>query len=209
MFAVPLAWGILLLFHPRGDGDFFPIVTDHVLRWQAVHLGTMILLPMLAGVVFLLLRGLDDRASTVGRIAIAVFAVAYTAWEVLVGVGTGILVNEVNQLSGGAATTGENLVESYNQSTVLMTMLVIGGLGLSVGLIATGYALKAEPGASRWIFPLLLLSAFPIGFHEPPVGPIGLALFGAVVFLVTRNANRETHVSDLRAPSAAPANPPA
>jgi hypothetical protein len=202
MFAVPTAWAILLMFHPRGDGDFFPIVTDNVFRWELVHLGTMVFVPAMAGVVFLLLRGCSGPAARVSRICALAFAVFYTAWEVLVGVGTGLMVNEVNSLSGEAARTGAELVESYNHSSILLSLLAIGGLGLSVSLIGAGYALKKEVGASNWVFGLLVLSTLPIGFHEPPFGPIGLALFIAAVYLATRQRDlRTSAVSALTNPA--------
>ena len=88
MIGVPLAWAILLLFHPRGEGeDFYPIIRDDVTAWEIVHLGTLIFVPLMAGVVLLLLRGTEGTSAMVSRIALAVFAVVYTAWEVLIGIG--------------------------------------------------------------------------------------------------------------------------
>jgi hypothetical protein len=107
MVAVPVAWAVLLVFHPTGEGEeFYPIVRDHVSAWLVVHVGTLVLVPSLAGVVYLLLRGSDGVAALVGRIALAVFAVFYTAWEVLIGLGTGILVDQVNGLPVGERATG-------------------------------------------------------------------------------------------------------
>ena len=100
LVGVPLAWAILLLFHPTGEGeDFYPIVRDEVTAWELVHVGTMVFVPLMAGVGFLLLRGVKGSAAVVSRIALAVFAVVYTAWEVVIGIGTGVLIDEVNQLT--------------------------------------------------------------------------------------------------------------
>ena len=60
---VPLLWGILLLFHPTGD-DYYSTVKDQVSTWQTVHLGTMVFIPLMAGVMFLLLRGVQGVAAT-------------------------------------------------------------------------------------------------------------------------------------------------
>ena len=90
MVGVPLLWGILLLFIPPGD-EYYAAVKDKVGTWQMVHIGTMLFIPLMAGVLFLLLRGLDGIAAWVSRIALAVFAVFYLAWEVLVGIGTGLI----------------------------------------------------------------------------------------------------------------------
>ena len=48
LVGVPLAWGILLLFHPTGEGDeFYPVLQDQVTPWLVVHIGTMIFLPLM------------------------------------------------------------------------------------------------------------------------------------------------------------------
>jgi hypothetical protein len=185
MVGVPAAWAILLLFHPTGETDgFYEQIEGNVTAWVAVHLGMGVFVPLFAGVVYLLLRGLDGTAARVSRIGMAVFAVFYAMWEVLLGGGTGILANEVSGLSQAQHAIGRELVESYAESAVLMTLSVIGSLGLAVGLIGAVVALR---GAYRlgWAPIALLLLALPlIAVHEPPYGPAGLALFIAAVVLL-------------------------
>jgi hypothetical protein len=107
--AVPVAWAVLLLFHPTGDGeDFHPIVRDQVTAWMVVHVGTLVFAPLLSGVVYLLLRGVAGVAALLSRIALTVFAVVYTAWEVLIGLGTGILVDQVNGLPAQSGRLARN-----------------------------------------------------------------------------------------------------
>ena len=89
LVGVPLAWAILLLFHPVGEGDdFYPIIRDEVTAFELVHVGTMVFVPLMAGVVFLLLRDIESKSATISRIALAIFAVVYTAFEVLIGIVT-------------------------------------------------------------------------------------------------------------------------
>jgi hypothetical protein len=47
------------------------------------------------GLGYLLLRGVEGTAAWVSRIALVPFVVFYSAWEVLQGIGVGILVNEL------------------------------------------------------------------------------------------------------------------
>lgn len=193
MVGAPLLWALLLLFHPGGDtDDFFPVVTDAVLRWQVVHLGTMVFVPMIGAAVLLMVRGLPGRAATIARAAIVVYVVAYTAWEVLVGVGTGVLVNEVNGLTGPDRAAGIDLIETYNRSSLLMALLVIGGAGLTAGLLAAGRALVTRAGAPMRVLVLLAISIPAIGFHEPPVGPVGLVLFAIAAFYAIRPQLQES-----------------
>ena len=69
---VPLAWAVVLLFHPTGDGeDFYPIVRDQLTAWMTVHVATFLFVPLVAGVVYLLLRGVEGTAAQVSRVALA------------------------------------------------------------------------------------------------------------------------------------------
>ena len=108
---VPAAWGVLLLFHPIGDADsFYALISGNVGAWLTVHLGMAVFVPLFAGVMFLLLRGIEGTAATVSRIGLAVFAVFYAAWELVLGVGTGILTVQVDELSAAGQAVGADLV---------------------------------------------------------------------------------------------------
>ncbi len=182
--------GVLLLFHPTGDADgFYEVIEGNVTPWLAVHIGMGIFVPLFAGVIYLLLRGLDSTSATVSRIGLAVFAVLYAAWELLLGGGTGILADEVSGLPAGDQATGRELVESYAESGLIMALSVIGSIGLAVGMVAAAVALRAAYRLGWAPVVLMLLSLPLIAIHEPPFGPIGLALFiGAVVLFARRQA---------------------
>jgi hypothetical protein len=47
LVGVPLAWAVLLLFHPTGD-EYYEVVSDSVTPWLVVHLGTMVFIPLRA-----------------------------------------------------------------------------------------------------------------------------------------------------------------
>ena len=187
--AVPAAWAVLLLFHPTGDGDeFYPIVRDQVTAWMVVHVGTLVFVPLLAGVVYLLLRGVDGIAALLSRIALAVFAVFYTAWEALIGLGTGILVDQVNGLPEAEQATGAKLVEDFTGSSLIRTFELIGAFAWLIAVVAAGVALfrRGTAGSSVAVVLLLVVSAVPITWHVPPFGPVGLALFILALVLVLR-----------------------
>ena len=94
LIGVPLLWAILLLFHPGGEGDqIYLDVQDKVTRFLVVHIGMMIFIPLMAVVIYLLLRGVEGPAAWVSRIALVPFVVFYSAWEALQGIGVGILVD--------------------------------------------------------------------------------------------------------------------
>jgi len=192
MIGVPAAWGILLLFHPTGDTDgFYEVIEGNVTPWLAVHIGMGIFVPLFAGVLYLLLRGLDSMAAKVSRIGLAVFALFYAMWEVLLGGGTGILANEVAGLPEAQHAIGRDLVESYAESAVIVTLSVIGSIGLAVGMIGATVALRAAYRLGWVPLALMLLSLPLIAIHEPPFGPIGLALFIVAILLFARQQAAE------------------
>jgi hypothetical protein len=191
LVGVPLAWGILLLFHPGGEGDqIYQDLQDKVTRWMVVHVGMMLFIPLFAAMVYLLVRGIEGTAALVSRIGLAVFVVFYGAFELLQGVGTGILVNEIKGLPQVDETTRADLVQDFAEHPLganLGVFGIIGGLGLIVAMIAAGVALHRQARAPLAVAVLLALSGFLITAHPPPYGPVGLVLFIAAVLLYARS----------------------
>jgi hypothetical protein len=186
MVGVPAAWAILLLFHPLGDGDFSEIIDGNVTAWITVHLGMGIFVPLFAGVVYLLLRDVKSTAATVSRIGLAVFAVLYAAWELVLGVGTGILADETTALPAAQQSVGADLLDSYAENGVIQVLSVVGSVGLAVGMIGAAVALR-QAYELGWIPLVLMVISMPlIVIHEPPFGPVGLALFIVAVLLFVR-----------------------
>jgi hypothetical protein len=184
---VPLAWGVLLLFHPTGD-EYYAVISDSVTPWLVVHLGTMLFIPLLAAAMFVLLRGIEGTAATVSRVALVVFAVVYAAFEVTVGIGSGILGDAINALPAGERAAGAELLASYNESGVITVLSTIGGIAWLVAVAAAGLALfrRARTASSIAVVALFLVSAPGIVIHVTPFGPAGLALFIVALLLVMR-----------------------
>jgi hypothetical protein len=186
MVGAPAAWAILLLFHPIGGDSFYSNIDGNVTAWLTVHLGMGIFVPLFAGVVYLLLRGVKSTAATVSRMGLAAFAVLYAAWELLLGAGTGILTDEVNALPEAQQAVGADLVESYAESGVIMVLSALGSVGLAMALIGAAVALRGAYGLGWPALVLIVLSLPLIALHEPPFGPVGLTMFIAAVLLLVR-----------------------
>jgi hypothetical protein len=191
LIGVPLAWAILLLFHPGGEGDaIYQDIEDKVTRWQVVHVGMLLFIPTFAAAVYVLLRGVEGTAADVSRVGLAVFVVFYGAFELLQGIANGILVNEVNALSPAERAAGAELIQDFAEhpfASDFGVFSLVGGLGLLVALIAAGIALRRHAGAPVSVPILLGLSGLLIGAHPPPFGPIGLVLFIAAVVIYARS----------------------
>jgi len=106
IIGVPIAWAVLLLFHPGGDPDTIYLdLQDEVTRALVVHIGMMLFIPLFAVAIYLLMRGVEGTAARVSRIALAPFVIFYSAWETLTGTANGILVDQVNGLPEAERTT--------------------------------------------------------------------------------------------------------
>jgi hypothetical protein len=192
LIGVPLAWAVLLLFHPTGEGEAitYADVQDQVTAWLVVHLGMMLFIPLMAAAVYLLLRGIEGTAARVSRIAVVPFVVFYGAYEVLLGIGTGILVNDVNGFPASEQAAGAALVDEFTDNVLIRGFSVLSSLGavaFITAMIAAGVALRRQAATPLAVPILLGLSGFLITAHPPPLGPIGLVLFIAAVLLFARS----------------------
>jgi hypothetical protein len=170
LVGVPLLWAILLLFHPGGEGEqIYLDAQDDVTRFLVVHIEMMLFIPLMAVVVYLLLRGVEGTAARVSRIALVPFAVFYSAWEVFQGIGVGILVNELKGLPQAEQALREDLVQDFAEHALIGPFGVfgsIGSMGLIVAAIAAGVALYRHAGAPVSVPILLGVSGAPD--HRPP-----------------------------------------
>ena len=112
--------GPSLLFHPGGEGDeIYVDVHDKLTAWMVVHIGMMVFIPLFAAVVYQLVRGIDGTAAQVTRIGLVLFVVFYGAFELLQGIGVGILANEVNGLPQAERATGADLVQDFAEHPLI------------------------------------------------------------------------------------------
>ena len=186
---VPAAWAGLLLFHPTGDGEVvFPVISQQLGRWQAVHLGMAVFIPLFAYAVFTLATGINGIAGRIGRVLLPTGAVLYGVYEAALGVGTGALVSHVEDLSGADHAVGAGLVEDYfMQSPIFRFLELSGSLALGGGIIATAIALRHAGLIGRSALWLMVVAVVPITWHVPPFGPVGLLLFVAAMLLSRRS----------------------
>ena len=207
LIGVPLLWGILLLFHPGGEGEeIYLDLQDKVTPFLVVHIGMMLFIPLMAVAILLLLRGVEGTAARVSRIALVPFVVFYSAWEALQGIGVGILVNELQGLPQADQALRTDVVQDFAEHVLIGPMSVfgiIGSMGLIVAAIAAGVALYRHAGAPVSVPVLLGISGLLITVHPPPYGPIGLALFIVAVLIFWRSQSAERAAVAVGQPSSA------
>ena len=119
-FIGPLAWAVLVLFHPLPEADsVYEGISDVVDRWLVVHIGQLILTPFLFLAVWRLLDGLSSVAATVSRCALVVWTVFFSAYDSIQGIATGVL-----------AGAGRAIVVATAISTVFALHTVPAAIGL-------------------------------------------------------------------------------
>ena len=129
MVGAPLAFAALLTQHPMGTGDMYTEVSENVTPWLAVHYGGAVFFPLMALVVWLLIRDLSGRAATIARFALPVYAVFYTVWEAIFGIATGILADTGNDLGAAEREGAPPRSTTSSSSPIFGETGVFGSIG--------------------------------------------------------------------------------
>jgi hypothetical protein len=196
LVATPLALAVVLWFHPPGGENVYEGVRDDVGAWLFVHTAFLLFTPLIAIAAYLMLGDLKSRAATVSRVALIFFLVFYTAWEVTIGVGTGILVDYANGLPAAEQAVVADAIQDYNRNAIIAdpsVSFVLGALGWVVALVAAAVAFY-RAGAG-WPVTLLVGFAALFAVHPPPIGPIGLVCLAAAAVLIERARARNAKVA--------------
>jgi uncharacterized membrane protein YqjE len=174
----PLLLAVVEVFHPQPH----ELLNLDVHTWLAVHYAQVALFPLAALAVAWLVRDRAGIAASICRVAMFVFAAAWTAWDAVAGVATGILVDAAHKspavdvwrapidaiwthpVMGGMPGTGPNFA-------------VLGAVALSVGAIAAGVTLK-RAGYSWLPVAVLVASSFGITIFQTHAWPGGPVTFG-------------------------------
>jgi hypothetical protein len=186
LIGVPLAFSVLLWFHPMiSDYDGLRDVTA---RFQIVHVGMVLALPLLAIAIYGLLDGLRGRAAAVGRFALIPFVVFYVPYVAFEGIALGVLGDRLNELPAGQRdAVATDMVQDFASNPILGEpglFWALGSTALIVVMVSTMLAFR-RAGAPLALQGLLGASVL-IGAHAPPLAPIGWLCFAAAGWMVLR-----------------------
>ena len=197
LVAPALVLAVALWWHPAGGTDVFAGVSPDAEAWITVHTAFLFATPLLGIAVYLLLHGIRGRAATVSRVALVFFLVFYTAYEVTVGVSTGVLVDYANGLPAGEQAAVAGAIQDLNRNALLADpsiSLLLGSFGWIIAMTAAAVAARRS-GAGLPVT-ILLGAASIFVMHPPPVGPVGLACFAAAAVLMERARARASVAVD-------------
>jgi hypothetical protein len=186
LIAVPLAFAVLLCFHPMISD--YEGLRDVTTRFQLVHVGMVLAVPLLAVGIHGLLDGLRGRAAAIGRIALIPFVAFYVPYVAFEGIALGVLGQQLNGLPAGQRdAVAPSMVEDFARNPIFGEPGLFWALGTTawiVVIVATVLAFR-RAGAPLALQVLLGASAL-IGTHAPPLAPIGWACFAAAGWMVLR-----------------------
>jgi len=189
LIGVPLAWAVLLWLHPSTDpDDIYGSLRDQVVTYQIVHVGTLIFIGLMGVALYMLVRDLPGKAATISRLAIGPFVLLYGAWESVVGLATGALVQHANDAPAGERAAVSDAIQSLQGNVIVGESSVAGfggALAWVIAVIAAAVAIR-RAGAPVLATVLLVLSLVVFS-HPPPIGPVGLACFAGAVLALYRN----------------------
>src|SRR5689334_19678583 len=92
LFGPPALVAVINLGHPVLPPAVYSGVLHHLRWWLTLHLINLVLFPLMGLSAYLLIKDVHNAAGTVSKIAIAVFVPIYAAFDALMGIGTGTLV---------------------------------------------------------------------------------------------------------------------
>jgi hypothetical protein len=193
LVATPLAWAVLLWFHPVvARDDVYGSLRDQVVTYQIVHVGTLVFIGLIGIALFMLVRDLPGRAARISRIAIGPFVLFYATWEVVIGLATGALVQHANDAPASERAALSDSIQSLQDNAIVGDPGIVAAIGALAWITAAVAAAVAyrRVGAPVLV-PVLLGLSLVVVSHPPPIGPIGLVCFAAAVVLLARAPRKE------------------
>jgi hypothetical protein len=210
LIGMPIAWAVLLWFHPDvpDPDNVYEGLRDEVTTYLIVHVGMLVFIGLIGVALYMLVRDLSGKAATISRLAIGPFVLFYSAWETVIGLATGVLVQHANDSPAGQRPAVSDGIQALGDNAIVGEMGVVGivgGLAWVTAVIAAAVAVR-HAGAPVLATVLLALSAVVVS-HPPPIGPIGLACFAGAVLVLYRsqhvNASKTAHAASPTPTSAA------
>lgn len=172
LFATPVLTGLVIATHPT-DPTTAADLGAETGRYIGIHVGLLVMLPLLGIALWLLLQGITGTAATIARVMIPFTVAFYAAFDALIGIGAGVLSREAVALGDpGAEALAARWMEIPMPLPLISTAAVVSWTGTLLAAAVAHYR-----AGSSWLAVGGLALAGPLfGFGHPLVfGVIGMA----------------------------------
>jgi hypothetical protein len=185
---VPLAWAVLLWFHPDVDpNDVYGTLRDDVTAYLVVHVGTLLFIGLMGAALYVLVRDMPGRAARISRLAIGPFVLFYAAYESVIGLAIGALVQHGNDAPVRQRPAVAEAIQSVGDNAIVGDPGIVASVGSLAWITAVLAAAIAYRQVGAPLLATILLGlSFMVVSHPPPIGPIGLVCFAGAVALLAR-----------------------
>jgi hypothetical protein len=201
----PLAWAVLLWFHPDVDPNHvYADLREDVVAYQIVHVGTLVFIGLTGLALYLLVRDMPGRAARISRLAIGPFVLLYAAWESVVGLAIGALVQHGNDAPARQRPAVADAIQSLGDNVIVGDAGIVGLVGALAWIVAViAAAIAYRQVGAPLLATILLALSFLVASHPPPLGPIGLLCFAGAIALLARAQHASSRL-DVGAPAPIP-----
>lgn len=186
------ALAVVVLLHRNDPADPMDLSgsTD---TWIWIHVALLGALVLLAHAVSTLLTGVEGIAARVARALLPVALVTYAAFDALVGLGTGVLVEHAEALGPNA----EQLVEHWWSVPTPISTIAAAAQLLWVTVLGSTAIARVTRDAPRFLVPTIvaLAATFPF-LHVRPIGLVPVALLATALWLNRETSGPNPHVGD-------------
>jgi hypothetical protein len=180
----PPTLAIVVVLH-RNDPELAMELSGATSTWVWIHVVLLGALASLAHAVRVLLGGIDGVAAAVARSLLPVALVTYAAFDALVGLGTGVLVERAGSLGPDAQALVEHWWSVPSPIGIIATVAQLSWVAV-FGATAIARSTRSAP---RYLVPVLvaLAGSFPF-LHVRPIGLLPVALLTAALWLDQRRS---------------------
>lgn len=114
LFFAPLALILLEIWHPYGfQDDVYHRLAPQIEWWITLHIAQSFLFPLAAAGVYLLIKGSRGFDATMARCFLLLFAIAYTVYDAVAGIGLGNLILQGRGLAPDKIKVLEEITQKY------------------------------------------------------------------------------------------------
>ncbi|MBE3568056.1 MAG: hypothetical protein IMW90_20255 [Thermogemmatispora sp.] len=184
LFGAPILVGTINLAHPVVSA--YPNVYHALLHqggwWLALHFLNLAAFPLLGLAAYLLTEDWHGLATTVSRGSIAAFIPLYAAFDAMVGIGTGTLVQSARSLPAPQLAVVEPIIQAYWASGTANALATLGSVAWGIGLLAAAVAITPE--GRRMAVTALAVAGFALVGWGVATGSSGTLLWWGAVGVV-------------------------